>query len=305
MTSNNDTPIFFVCSKCGEASFEVPAYEKSLIFHVNCSVKAVEKKMIERQKIGRYDPTLPSANIYFDGDFIVIDHPFNEQLNIAYRNYYGLAWNKTRRRRDINKSKVNTINADFLLKGIQLVAPMYNWIRSDEVAEFLLAFDSNDPEKQNEIKKLNELKKDFNTTTDVSHLKVEPYGFQKAGIAFLEAANGVALIGDEMGLGKSIQAIGYCSKYNYKTLVVTLANLKYNFKKEVEKVSNKTAFIIEKGKFTKEDFDKYDFLITNYEQVGKWLPLLQKMKFDCVILDESNSISNVSAQKTKKTMKLY
>jgi SNF2 family DNA or RNA helicase len=305
MTSEIQNPIFFVCFKCGEASFEVPSYEQNKIFHRNCSKKAIEAVMIEGQKAGVYDPTMLPADIFIDDKFIVINHPYNEKLNATYQNYYGIVWDKVKRRRVVKKEKINTLSATFLMNGIQLIAPMYNWRRTDEVIEFLTAFNSEDPNKQNEVKKLNELKKDFEATTDVGHLKIEARPFQKAGIAFIEAANGVVLIGDEMGLGKSIMSIGYCSKYNYKTLVVTLASLKYNFKKEVEKVSSKKALIIENKKFTKEDFDKYDFFITNYEQVAKWLPILIKMKFDAVILDESQSISNGGAQKTKSTMKLY
>lgn len=58
----------------------------------------------------------------------------------------------------------------------------------------------------------------------------------KVGVAFAEASNGRCLIGDEMGVGKTIQAIGYAAINHARPgLIVCPANVKYNWQKEIKK----------------------------------------------------------------------
>jgi len=63
------------------------------------------------------------------------------------------------------------------------------------------------------------------------------YRFQKQGIDFLNRSNGRALIGSEMGLGKTVQAIGYLNMNPdaCPAVVVCPASLKGNWKREIRK----------------------------------------------------------------------
>jgi intein/homing endonuclease/superfamily II DNA or RNA helicase len=198
-------PLFFVCANCKKPGYEEPSYRGNSIFHEKCSDIAVQKTEIMRQIDEQYDPTKTQARIFFEGDVIVIDHPFNKNVNDAYRKYFAFnTWKADKRRREIKKSKINSISANFLLREIQFVGPEYNWVKNDDVVAFLNEKSPPDAERAQKIKELSEIKKNFDADTDLSHMKLPLLGYQRAGVAFLESADGVVLIGDQMGLGKCV-----------------------------------------------------------------------------------------------------
>lgn len=298
-------PIFFICSKCKKPGYEEPSYKGNLIFHEKCSEFHSQKTELIRQIEEKYDPTKTQARVFFEKDYIVIDHPFNVKLNNAYKKFFAFkTWNPTTKRREVKKSKINTINGNFLLREIQFVGPEYNWVKNEDVCDFLTEKAPAESERQDKIKQLNEIKKNFEADTDVSHLKLPLMGYQRAGVAFLEAANGTVFLADSMGLGKTSQALAYTSKMKQKTIVVTLASVKYNWKNEVDKFTNCSSIVIH-DKSTIEELKKYDYVITNYDQLKKWADVLIKMKFDTIILDESHSIANGASQRSKLVFKLF
>ncbi len=140
-------------------------------------------------------------------------------------------------------------------------------------------------------------------------LKTDLYPYQKAGVAFGAFKRGV-LIGDEMGLGKTLQAIslGLLKKELFgfsRIIVVTLASLKEQWKREIERFSDETAAIVagspDKRKATYFT-DKSLFKITNYEAVLRDVMILARYKPDVVILDEAQRIKNFST-KTAEAVK--
>jgi SNF2 family DNA or RNA helicase len=135
------------------------------------------------------------------------------------------------------------------------------------------------------------------------------------------------IFGDDMGLGKSLQALttfavdvkmGKASS----ALVVCPATLKANWADEVEKFTTFSYDVLgvdhdESGK-TKvltpsqrkkqlADFAAWDeprIMICNYEQVTAHLDLLNELCFDVVILDEAHFVKNHRAQRTKAVHRL-
>lgn len=63
------------------------------------------------------------------------------------------------------------------------------------------------------------------------------YGFQKAGVEFGIKMHGRILLGDEMGVGKTIQAIAiaYMYKLDWPLLIMTPASLKFTWRDEILK----------------------------------------------------------------------
>jgi SWI/SNF-related matrix-associated actin-dependent regulator 1 of chromatin subfamily A len=61
------------------------------------------------------------------------------------------------------------------------------------------------------------------------------YGFQKEGIEYGVQRFGRLLLGDEMGVGKTIQALGiqYLYKNDWPLLVLCPSSLKYTWQDEV------------------------------------------------------------------------
>lgn len=106
------------------------------------------------------------------------------------------------------------------------------------------------------------------------NLKVEPYPYQKEGILFgLEKKH--FLIGDEPGLGKTLQSIGVadCARA-YPCLVICPASLKINWQREFEKFTNARALVLDDSTRTTWPYllkmGMYQVVIVNYESLRKY-----------------------------------
>lgn len=87
-----------------------------------------------------------------------------------------------------------------------------------------------------------------------------------------------------------------------KTLVICPASLKQNWKREIENYTDKSIYICDGKKYD----DNVDFVIINYDIIKNFHSLklkeetvIQKSKFDLVIIDESHYIKNPQASRTK------
>ena len=80
------------------------------------------------------------------------------------------------------------------------------------------------------------------TATLHHKLRVEPYEYQQAGILFgLDRRR--LLIGDEPGLGKTLQSIGIVdTAAAYPCLVICPSSLKINWQREFEKFTDKKSY---------------------------------------------------------------
>ena len=112
------------------------------------------------------------------------------------------------------------------------------------------------------------------------------YPFQKVAVAFADMSKGRCLIGDEMGIGKTISAIGYAviNPQARPAIVVCPSNVKFNWKKELNKwLPNETVQVMTSGKDTPE---MGDFIIVNYDLMDKLQEKLIGLVPRMVILDE-------------------
>lgn len=121
--------------------------------------------------------------------------------------------------------------------------------------------------------------------------------YQIEGVLHI-AKNKKAYLGDEMGLGKSLQALISVDHLNkFPCLIIAPNTLKINWFREVEKfIPHRKAFIISSK--TKE-LEPADFYIINYDIVGKMKDLLITKEFKFIVFDESHYIKNSKTQRTK------
>jgi SWI/SNF-related matrix-associated actin-dependent regulator 1 of chromatin subfamily A len=174
------------------------------------------------------------------------------------------------------------------------------------------------PEEIGEIPPLPELK------TELPLIR-KPFPFQSSGIAYgLEKKR--LIIGDQPGLGKTIQAIGIVSGANaFPCLVICPSTLKLNWQKEWKDCTGKRALILSDK--VKTTFPKYhevgmvDIFICNYESLEKYFvqdgwkkPEGKQFKlndipfkpvislFKSVIIDESHKCKDGSTQQSKFVM---
>ncbi len=142
-------------------------------------------------------------------------------------------------------------------------------------------------------------------------IKTELYPYQKDGVDFGIFKKSV-LIGDEMGLGKTLQAIslGILKKEIFgfsKILIVTLASLKDQWKREIEKFSDEKAAIVAGSPVQRKETyfnDKSLFKITNYEAVLRDVLVLSRFKPDIIVLDEAQRIKNFSTKTANAVKRL-
>ena len=130
------------------------------------------------------------------------------------------------------------------------------------------------------------------------------YPFQYVGVRFAELTGGRCLIGDDMGIGKTIQAIAYTALHpeNHPVLVVCPSNVKYNWLKEYNTwLPELDAVVVKKGK---EDIPECDVVIINYDLMNKQKEQLMSMNFNIVVFDESHYLKNAKAQRTQASLAL-
>lgn len=150
------------------------------------------------------------------------------------------------------------------------------------------------------------------------NLRVEPYEYQREGICFgLE--NKRIIIGDEPGLGKTLQSIGIVDTANaYPCLVICPSSLKINWQREFEKFTDKSAIVLDNNVRTTWGYlltmGVHQVAIVNYESLrkffvwdikgGKQFRLKdvvfnpQIKAFKSIIIDESHRVKDPSAQQT-------
>lgn len=157
-------------------------------------------------------------------------------------------------------------------------------------------------------------------TTRLNHrLKVEPYDYQREGIAFgLEKRH--FLIGDEPGLGKTLQSIGVTDCADaYPCLVICPASLKINWQREFEKFTDAKALVLDNSTRTTWPYllqmGMFRVAIVNYESLRKYFVwdirtngkvfrlkdvvfCPQIKMFRSIIIDESHRVKDPGAQQT-------
>ena len=150
------------------------------------------------------------------------------------------------------------------------------------------------------------------------NLKVEPYDYQKEGILF-GLRKKRFLIGDEPGLGKTLQSIGVidCARA-YPCLVICPSSLKINWQREFEKFADVKALVLDDQ--TRSTFPyllrngMYQVAVVNFASLRKYFVWDIKSRgsfrlkdvvfadfikmFRSVIIDESHRVKDPSAQQT-------
>lgn len=150
------------------------------------------------------------------------------------------------------------------------------------------------------------------------HLLVEPYPYQREGIIYgLDRKR--LIIGDEPGLGKTLQSIGIVDTAGaYPCLVICPSSLKINWQREFYKFTGKSALALDDSVRTTWSYllrmGVHRAAVVNYESLRKFFvwdikggkPFRladvvfcpQIKMFKSIIIDESHRVKDPSAQQT-------
>lgn len=142
-----------------------------------------------------------------------------------------------------------------------------------------------------------------NTKLNFDNMNTKLLLYQKQGIEFATFRKG-AVIADELGLGKSLQAIVTAIKKREifgftNTLIICPATLKNQWKNEIETFAGEQVKIIEGSSEERQSLyadDGVYFKIVNYETVMRDKDIITKFPVDFIILVEAQRIRNYSSQ---------
>lgn len=159
------------------------------------------------------------------------------------------------------------------------------------------------------------------------------YPFQSAGVRYLEAANGCAIVADEQGLGKTVQAIAYAKRNvnlagGEMVLYVVPSNVKYNWASEIMhwlagtelndpkllrrfrrdgtvRVNDVEVSVLS-GRPTKDGglpkksgSPVAQHVIVNYDVLVGWKEVLRAAGYSLVVADEAHNLKNEKAARSR------
>lgn len=131
------------------------------------------------------------------------------------------------------------------------------------------------------------------------------YPFQEAGVAFIEAANGKAMVSDEMGLGKTVQALVYLAMHAEirPVLLIVPSIVATNWKRETRKwLPSESVYRIRSGKDPIPESTQ--ILIVTYDMAWRREEDLKAFAPKAIILDECHYAKNIKTKRTKAVLKI-
>jgi SWI/SNF-related matrix-associated actin-dependent regulator 1 of chromatin subfamily A len=128
--------------------------------------------------------------------------------------------------------------------------------------------------------------------------------YQRDGVRFIERCGGRTLLADDAGLGKTLQALSWGHHFldaDAVKVVVCPAAVKLGWQREAATHLGLRSEILNGTRPTLHPGDPAPcpLLIVNYDVLGHWLPYLQSLPVEYVMLDEVQACKNPAAKRTK------
>ena len=204
--------------------------------------------------------------------------------------------------------KFKNLNNRFYIKGIpKFVLTLFN--KYNDIDFNIIKYKEKINNEKEEKYKINIIDytedyknpKNFNDLSDelIDYL----YEYQKDGVKFGLKKHGRCLIADEMGIGKTIQALCIAKLYeeDWPVLIICPGSVKYSWKNEIQLrllIPEKKIQIINSSK-TKIKNQNINFYIISYDLCRNIQKKLKKLNFNFYILDESHCIKSPVAKRSK------
>ncbi len=161
-------------------------------------------------------------------------------------------------------------------------------------------------EKYEQLREFNRIK-EIDPPEHLKHI-LRPYqvhGFH--WLNYLHEVNWGGILADDMGLGKTVEALSFLHHYKktygaLRAIVVCPTTLMFNWENEIKKFAPGLTYHIHHGgerARNNQALSEFDIIITTYGTLRSDIKLLVDVKFDYVVLDESQAIKNPASKVTK------
>ncbi|MEL6639383.1 MAG: DEAD/DEAH box helicase, partial [Bacteroidota bacterium] len=177
-------------------------------------------------------------------------------------------------------------------------------LKTAELAAFLanLLHDGEKRRKLRSFQTIKETELPAQLTAELRDYQVEGYNW----LNFLDEFQWGGILADDMGLGKTVQILAFLQKQindrDRVNLVVVPTSLLFNWENEIEKFTPQIRYKIHHGIDRTTDFRElldYDLIITTYGLAANDLELFNRIRFNYIVLDESQAIKNPSSKRYK------
>jgi len=220
----------------------------------------------------------------------IVSFPYQQSLVEAVKQSF------TKRYFDWGRREWNIPAKPEYVSEIKEFSESYNFTLSESAIQYLR-------ETEEQARNNFEASKALIGSINVSGLGGQLRKYQQAAVEYI-LSNKRVIIGDEMGIGKTIEALAALQAAEaYPVLVICPAILKRNWQREAQKWLPGKTFCVLNGKTTKA-IPQADIVIVNYDILQAWLEYLQEVRFRGIIIDESHYIKNHRAQRTKCVLEL-
>lgn len=250
----------------------------------------IQNKSLENTKLYEKTPTSSKKNnkvavAYAGKGKLAVELEYDaEFLAIFKLRIDGRKWN--------SKIKVWEIPQEQIISLVELVGGTKNVIADDKTKEIY--------KKEIERKKdLNEIRSREDSDLNIP-LLIDPYPYQKVAVEFVDRAGGRAMIADDMGVGKSAEALCYSEYKKRKTLIVCPKSVVVNWSREIKKFTGKPSCVWTTT--GTEGHKNCSYHIINYDIVDRYIKDLNKCKFDLMVCDEATALKNRRTKRAKSVL---
>lgn len=127
------------------------------------------------------------------------------------------------------------------------------------------------------------------------------FPYQEEGVKGLEAFGLRGLLADDMGLGKSVQALTVLARNPQlrPAIIVCPASIKWHWEHEAVKHYGMRVQVLEGRKVPRDGIKTDGTIILNYDILNAWLPKLLELEPKIVVADESHYCRSPSTRRTK------
>ena len=256
--------------------------------------KVVSFQLIEEKRVDVKLNFFPESNIIsiFREHQMVYDNQINEWI-LPFSNYTSL-FNSLKNLGELklNPIPVNTIDIIFEKEKLEQIK-FLNQVNNDSKSKKVMTT-IDYKEDCMHMPRLNDLPKG---------LLKSLYRFQKQGIIFGIKKFSRLLIADEMGVGKTVQAIGLSSLYqkDWPVLVICPSSLKFAWRDEVtqwlSEILDKNEIQVIKN--SKNEFKSdMKYCIISYDLSVRMIDKIIEKKFQYIIADEAHYLKSRTAKRT-------